>query len=95
MAKSLNRQFVLYDDKVDVLFSYSASQDRYFGSYPDFDENPRITPCGRPWVNATKEDCPYADEIYRDCGSCRFYKCEHPGDLIGVCDNDKLRKEQK
>lgn len=94
MAKSLNRQFILYGDTVDVMFIYNESLHRYFGDYPDFDSSPRTTPCGRRWVNATKEDCPYADKTYGDCGSCKFYKCEHPGDLIGVCDNDELRKEE-
>lgn len=93
MAKTLNRQFVLYGDIVDVAFVYNELSDKYFGDYPDFDESPRITPCGRRWVNATKDDCPYADKEYGDCGSCQYYRCEHPGDLIGVCDNEKLRKE--
>lgn len=94
MSKTLNRQFVLYGDTVEVIFFYNEPLDRYFGDYPDFDQSPRITPCGRRWVNATKEDCPYADKKFGDCGSCKYYKCEHPGDLIGVCDNDQLRKEE-
>ena len=49
MAKTLNRQFVLYGDIVDVMFVYNESSDKYFGDYPDFDESPRITPCGRRW----------------------------------------------
>lgn len=93
MAKTLNRQFVLYGDIVDVTFVYNELSDKYFGDYPNFDENPRVTPCGRRWVNATKDDCPYADKEYGDCGSCQYYRCEHSGDLIGVCDNEKLRKE--
>lgn len=94
MTKSKNRLYCLYDDTVEVIFSYDESSDRCFGEYPDFDECPRTTPCGRRWVNATKEDCPYADKNYGDCGSCQFFKCEHPGDLIGVCDNELLRKEE-
>ena len=93
MAKTLNRRFSLYGDVVDVIFFYNEPLDKYFGDYPDFDKSPRTTACGRRWVNATKDDCPYTDKEYGDCGSCRYFQCEHPGDLIGVCDNEELRKE--
>lgn len=95
MTKTKNRLYSLYGDTVEVEFIYDEPFDRYFGEYPDFDEHPRTTPCGRPWVNATKDDCPLADREYGDCGSCEFYKCERPGDLIGVCENEQLRKEEK
>lgn len=93
MSESKIRRYCLYDDVVEITFSYDKEIGRYFGEYPDFDTVPRITPCGRRWVNATKEDCPYADKTYGDCGSCEFYRCENAGDLIGVCDNQNLRKE--
>ncbi len=94
MAKTKNRKYCLYGDNVDVVFSYNEELDRYFGEYPDFDKSPRKTPCGRRWVNATKDDCLLANENYGDCGSCEFYVCELPGDLIGVCANEHLRKEE-
>lgn len=93
MTKNKNRLFSLYNDNVEITFVYDQSLDRFFGEYPNFDENPRITPCGRRWVNATKDDCPFANQEYGDCGSCNFYRCERPGDLIGVCENEQLRKE--
>ncbi len=93
MSKTFKRQFVLYGDAVEVDFTYNEQLNRYFGEYPDFDKSPRTTPCGRRWVNATKENCPYADKNYGDCGSCDYYRCEHYGDLIGVCDNAEFRKE--
>ncbi len=95
MTKTKSRLYSLYGDTVEVIFSYDEPLDRFFGDYPDFDQNPRYTPCGRRWVNATKEDCPQADNDYGDCGSCMHFKCESHGDLIGVCDNELLRKEEK
>lgn len=94
MSKTFMRQFVLYGDTVDVKFVYNEPLNRFFGEYPDFDTSPRTTMCGRRWVNATKENCPYADKNYGDCGSCNYYRCEHPGDLIGVCDNTEFREEE-
>ncbi len=88
-----NRLYNLYGDTVEVIFSYDEPLGRFLGEYPDFDEKPRFTPCGRRWVNATKEDCPFADNDYGDCGSCKFYRCESFGDLIGVCENEQMRKE--
>ncbi len=93
MSKTQTRKFCMYDDIVEVMFVYDEVFGRYFGEYPDFDTSPRTTPCGRRWVNATKHDCPYADKDYGDCGSCKYYKSENAGDLIGVCDNQQLRKE--
>lgn len=90
MSKSQSRLYTLYGDTVEVSFIYDEALKRYFGDYPDFEETPRITPCGRRWVNATKENCPFADENYGDCGSCEFFKCEKEGDLIGICDNEQL-----
>ncbi len=92
MSKTTNRVYSLYGDAVEVVFSYDESIDICIGEYPDFDQNPRLTPCGRRWVNATKDDCPFADSEYGDCGSCEFYKCERHGDLIGVCENEHLRR---
>lgn len=93
MVKTKKRLYSLYNDAVEVVFSYDESLNRFFGDYPDFDQKPQYTPCGRRWVNATKEDCPFADDDYGDCGSCRHFKCENPGDLIGVCENEHMRKE--
>ena len=95
MAKTMKRRFCLYGDSVEVVFTFDDTTNRYFGEYPDFDLSPRSTPCGKQWVNATKDDCEFADSKYNDCGSCQYYKCECDGDLIGVCENEQLRKDVK
>lgn len=94
MTQNKNRLYSLYGDSVEVVFVYDEQLNRHIGEYPDFDEYPRTTPCGRRWVNATKDNCPLSDNKYGDCGSCEFYRCEREGDLIGVCENEKLRKEE-
>lgn len=93
--KSKTRLYTLYGDTVNVVFLYESESGRYFGEYPDFETNPRFTDCGRRWVNSIKDDCQHTDSQYGDCGSCKHYICEKPGDLIGVCDNEKLRREDK
>lgn len=88
MANTKKRLFCIDGDVVEVVFTYDASTDCYFGDYPDFKLCPRVTPRGRRWVNVTAEDCPFADADYCDCGSCEHFRCECPGDLIGVCNNE-------
>ena len=88
------RTFRLFGDEICVTFTYSQEYGIYLGEYPDFSETPRYTSCGRPWVNVLKEDCPYANEDYADCGSCRYFCVEKSGDLIGVCENSKMRINQ-
>ena len=93
MSKEMRRVFRLCEDSVEVVFTYDSSTERYTGHYPDFERSPRFTACGRRWVNAPKDDCPLADQTYGDCGSGRYYRCEHPGDLIGVCENEQFRNK--
>ena len=89
------RCFTIDGDTVEVKRVFDEKIGLYIHDYPDFKENPRVTPCGRPWVNVTRDDCPYADKEYQDCGSCKFFICERAGDLIGVCDNEQLRLNRK
>ncbi len=91
MPKTKTRVFRLYDDEITVLYAYNQEHDMYLGEYPDFSDTPRLTPCGRPWVNVTTEDCSLVDNEYGDCGSCRYLSTEKPGDLIGVCTHDEKR----
>lgn len=86
------RIFQIDGDFLEVLFYYDEGSGHYFGEYPDFEETPRYTPNGRKWVNVTIVGCPYAEEDFDDCGSCRYMKREHPTDLIGVCGNDCMKK---
>ncbi len=93
MADIKKRVYCLDDDTVEVDFVFDAETQLYFGDFPDFSENPRHSPRGRAWVNVTNDVCPFAEEEYGDCGSCKFFRCEHPGDLIGICENEHLRKD--
>lgn len=95
MAKIKTRLYRLDGDTVEVPFSYDKTLDRYFGDYPDFSENPRITPSGKPWVNVTWDGCEFADDEFGDCGSCKYFRSEKLGDLIGICENEKLIELRK
>ena len=90
-----SRRFTIDGDTVEVRRVYDEKIGAHIHDYPDFSKNPRTTKSGRPWVNVTKDDCPYADEKYSDCGSCKHFRCEKAGDLIGVCDNEQLRLQGK
>lgn len=89
MIKVKKRAFRADGDSLEVIFNYDKELDKYFGDYPDFETSPRFTPNGRPWVNATTVGCPYAEEEFDDCGSCRYFLKEHTTDLIGICINEK------
>ena len=95
MHEEKTRCFRLDGDEIEVQFLFDPDAKMYFWDFPDFQEAPRLSPRGRRWVNATRDDCPLAEGEYNDCGSCRFYKAEHPGDLIGICENDLLSIERK
>ncbi len=92
--KETKRLYHLDSDTVEVVFYYDEKADRHFGDYPDFSEIPRYTPNGRPWVNVMGS-CEYSEDEYSDCGSCRFFICENKGDLIGICKNEKLIKQNQ
>ncbi len=89
------RLFTIDGDTVEVRRVFDERIGAHIHDYPDFCKNPRVTLAGRPWVNVTRDDCPYADEEYGDCGSCKYFRSESAGDLIGVCDNEQLRLQRK
>jgi len=97
MDKTITRVFSFDGDSYEVVFQYNPEYGKYFGDYPDFEETPRITPAGRPWVTAMQEGCEYGQskgDVSRcfDCGSCIYFRRERQGDLIGICENEKNRK---
>ena len=81
------KTFTIDNDSVFVHRIFDREIGREINLYPDFDLNPRYTSEGKRWVNATKDNCPFAENSYGDCGSCRHFRCQHIGDLIGICDN--------
>ena len=91
-AHRKQRVYTLDGDTVTVEFTYNAESDMFFGDYPDFAETPRFTPQGRRWVNVTDDSCIFADGEYDDCGSCRFFRAERAGDLIGICENEAANR---
>ena len=91
MDKENSRRYSLDGDTIIVKQVYDAEIGQHRHDYPDFDENPRITPTGKRWVSAFKDDCSHSISEYGDCGSCPYFRCERQGDLIGICDNDVLR----
>lgn len=93
MADFKKRVYRLDDDTVEVAFIFDLETQLYLGDFPDFSENPKYTPGGRPWVNVTNDSCTFAEHEYGDCGSCKFFRCEQSGDLIGICENEHLRKD--
>lgn len=93
------RTFRLDGDICEVTYYYDSSLNRYFGDYPDFSEQPRYTVNGRPWMTAMQDGCMHGEERSGekngspDCGSCRYFLSEQSGDLIGICINEKNRRE--
>lgn len=98
MPKTIVRSFSFDGDVLEVVFRYDDTLGIHFGDYPDFEETPRYTPKGRPWVNAMQDACAHGINHFEearqclDCGSCWFYLKEHPGDLIGICKNEHRQK---
>lgn len=92
------RSFCFDGDICEVLFRYDPVTGRHFGEYPDFEVTPRHTPLGRPWVTAMRDGCLHGVNKFEersrclDCGSCLYFKQEHPGDLIGVCEHSEMRQ---
>lgn len=95
LKANITKSFCFDGDICEVLFIYDPESGKHFGEYPDFEETPRYTPLGKPWVTAMRDGCPHGVSKYTersrclDCGSCIYFKQEHPGDLIGVCENER------
>ncbi len=94
MDKKNERVFSLDGDSIKVSFTFDEKMNRFVRDYPDFSIHPRSTPSGRIWVNVTRDDCPFADTEFRDCGSCSFFLSERAGDMIGICTNEKTMVQE-
>ncbi|MEG0805929.1 MAG: hypothetical protein RSE55_06420 [Lachnospiraceae bacterium] len=81
--------------RLDVLLN------QYFWDCPDFEEHLLYTKSGFLWVSTVQDACPYHEgvsaenPVYKDCGSCRFYRSEKPGEIIGICMCEALRRKTK
>lgn len=81
---------------IKILSRYDEDIGKYIDEIPDFEEEPTFTPSGKPLVSAVQDRCPFAEtEGMPDCGSCKFYRTNSPGDLIGVCINENNLKQRK
>ncbi len=91
MKQNKVKTYYLDGDFLEVSFRYDERSGKYLGNYPEFSEIPRYTPNGRKWVDAITENCPYADGVDKMCGSCSYILKQEERDIIGVCNNDKLK----
>lgn len=93
MEKVKKRIYTLDGDSLTLCLYYDEDCGLWIEEYIDFDTIPRYTPKGRMWRSVTYEGCPYADPVYRDCGTCKHLIKEQPEDLIGICSHPDFRKE--
>lgn len=98
MNRPIVRSYCLDGDTCEVLFIYDSQCQRHFGEYPDFEESPRYTGNGWPWVTAMQESCQHSINKYdfqercMDCGSCQYFVQEQDHDLIGICYHENQRR---
>ena len=85
------QSFSFGETVIEVLSEFDESSGRYILDLPDLEENPIFTKGGDPVVTAIQDCCINIDDAF-DCGSCKFYKPNHPGDLIGICINPENKK---
>ncbi len=85
------RKYNFEGTAIEILSEYDEHSGLYFDNIPDFEENPLYTPTGKPIISAVQDRCRHYDsgDNEGDCGSCRFYQPNGPGELIGVCVNPK------
>ena len=91
MQRENLRTFRIDDDMLTVPYHCDKDTGLLIGQFPEFEEEPRYTPNGRPWKNAVSTGCPYAAGGYDDCGSCPYLVKAEPRDIIGVCFHEKMR----
>ena len=92
MQRENLRTFRIDDDMLTVPYHCDKDTGILIGQFPEFEEEPRYTPNGRPWKNAVSTGCPYAAGGYDDCGSCPHLIKADPRDIIGVCFHERLSR---
>lgn len=91
MQKTRLKTFHIDGDLLTVSYYYDEDAKIFIGQFPEFDDEPRYTPNGRPWKSAVSIGCPHAAGAYDDCGSCPYLIKAGPQDIIGVCFHERLR----
>ncbi len=91
MDKVRWREYILDGDCIRVKLEFDEAAGIWIEEYIDFENPPRYTSQGRPWKSVTHIGCPYADPVYKDCGTCPWLIKEYAEDLIGVCNHKSLR----
>ena len=94
MSQIMVQTYHIDGDTLQVSFELDEPSGAWIGDYPFFEEEPRITPAGRPWCNVTHDSCPYAAGTHGDCGTCPHLVKQSENDLVGVCFHEALRQKQ-
>ena len=86
------REFLIYRE-------YDNISEKDILIYPDFGANPECTGEGQPFTLSTEEVCAHfaakapEDELYRECGVCKWFDSgEMPPGIIGVCMCEALKQ---
>lgn len=91
MSQERLKTFQVDGDLLTVPYRYDESSQIFIGQFPEFEEEPRYTPGGRPWKNVVSIGCPYRAGDYDDCGSCPYLEKADARDIIGVCFHERMR----
>ena len=91
MERARRKIYQIDGDRITVPYHYDEEAEIFIGQFPEFEEEPRYTPNGRPWKSVVSVGCPYAAGDYDDCGSCPYLVKAQDGDIIGVCFHERLR----
>lgn len=91
MTQERLKRFQVDGDMLTVLYRYDENTQLFIGQFPEFEEEPRYTPGGRPWRNVISTGCPYSAGDYDDCGSCPHLTKADARDIIGVCFHEQMR----
>lgn len=95
---TLFRVFRCFGRDFSVYYQYSSEDGNTIPNYPDFTVDPMYTEDGMPFTLTVSDNCLQSasasgcDQVCGECGSCKYFLCESPGDPIGICRNKKLKK---
>lgn len=90
MQRDKLKTFHVDGDLLTVQYHYDERADVFIGQFPEFEEEPRYTPNGRPWKSVVSVGCPYATGEFDDCGSCSYLIREGSRDIAGVCFHEQM-----